>query len=102
MSWEGSTRRERLPDDWEERRKFVIRRAGGICEKIKTSTGRRCTNSGRDVDHIIRGDDHEPTNLQLLCVWHHREKTAAEGNEAQAVKRSAARRPPERHPGRRG
>lgn len=77
-------------------RAAVIRRAGGICEETKHSRAGRCTNPGVDVDHIVPGDDHSLSNLRLLCRWHHKAKSSAEGN---AAKRRKPRRQPERHPG---
>jgi hypothetical protein len=35
-----------------------------------------------DVDHIVAGDDHEPSNLQALCRFHHARKSAREGASA--------------------
>lgn len=96
--WAGSDRRERLPANWAELREAVMRRAGGRCEAIKSS-GQRCPNGGRDCDHIQAGDDHSLSNLQWLCIWHHRAKSSAEGNDAQAVVRAKLRRPGRRHPG---
>lgn len=76
----GSTRKERLPRDWNTRRLIVLRRDGGTCHL--------CGQPGADtVDHIQAGDNHELTNLAPVhdrtpphC---HRFKTAAEGNTAQ-------------------
>lgn len=97
--WKDSNRRQRLPDNWPVLRAQVIMRAGGICEEVKHSRGTRCTNPGVDVDHIEPGDDHSLGNLRLLCRWHHKAKSSAEGNEAKQAKRVKARRQPERHPG---
>lgn len=101
MSWEGSDRRARLPDDWPQRVEFTRNRAGGRCEmKIAAKRGGRfrCTADGTDCDHINRGDDHRVENLQWLCERHHQIKTAAEGNEAKADKKKPRREPP-KHPG---
>ena len=94
--WEGSTRRERLPDNWQELRAIVFKRCGGRCEAIMRS-GKRCHDPAKECDHIVRGDNHDLSNLQGLCVWHHKRKTAAEGNEARTHQSKA--RPPEPHPG---
>lgn len=104
-AWQNSDRKLRLPSNWPSLVAVVKRRAAtslhpqGQCEAIKVSTGARCKNAGRDCDHIVPGDNHDLSNLRLLCVWHHGTKSSREGNEAQAARRSSARRPPERHPG---
>lgn len=100
-NWEGSTRKARLPKDWHLRRAAVKRRAGGRCEKV--TNGARCTNRGRDCDHIKAGDDHAISNLQWLCPAHHSVKSSREGGQAAGVQRrvrAASRfRKPEPHPG---
>jgi 5-methylcytosine-specific restriction enzyme A len=75
-AWEGSTRRQRLPGDWERRRRAVLAR-DPLC--------RVCDNAlSREVDHIVPGDDHSLENLQGICVSCHETKTQA---EAQAARR---------------
>jgi len=96
MAWEGSTRKERLPDNWPQLRAIVLQRCGGRCEILMRS-GKRCHDKATDVDHIIHGDDHSLDNLQGICRWHHNRKSSAEGNAARTYTTSA--RPPERHPG---
>lgn len=99
VQWAGSTRKERLPKDWEQRRATVRDRAGGRCQ-APMRDGSRCPEFGTDCDHIIRGDNHALSNLQWLCSWHHNKKTA---REALAVRRRmpapSARKPTEQHPG---
>lgn len=97
MTWEGSDRRARLPHDWALRRVRVLRRAAYRCE-ARFSTGERCGSPANQVDHIVRGDDHEPENLQALCVYCHGKKTAAEAAEARGPQPSRKRKP-EAHPG---
>lgn len=91
--WAGSDRRSRLPPDWPKRRMQARKRAGGRCQYVD-ATG-RCPVEGTDCDHIVRGDNHELSNLQWLCREHHKAKTAQEASAA----RPQRRRPPERHPG---
>lgn len=92
-AFEGSTRKQRLPPDWDERRAAVFQRDGDICHV--------CRLPGADeVDHVIPGDDHRLTNLAPIHSWRtpqrcHAFKTSAEGNAA----KPPLRRPPERHPG---
>jgi hypothetical protein len=59
--------------------------------------GSRCQAEGTDCDHIERGDNHDPSNLQWLCKAHHKIKTAAEANAAREP-RTTSKHPGERHP----
>lgn len=93
--WRNSDRRSRLPADWPAQREACRVRAGGRCERIKASTGKRCPNQGRDADHVDREDPSSP--LEWLCPWHHRKKTAREGVAARTPRTLPPRR--ERHPG---
>ncbi len=78
-AWEGSTRKSRLPKDWNTRRLIVLKRDKGICYL--------CNGEGADtVDHVIAGDDHSLENLKAVhdkvephC---HRYKSSAEGHAA--------------------
>lgn len=97
MAWEGSTRRQRLPKNWPTIRRRIIRRDGGVCVALY-SDGRRCELLGTDVDHIVPGDDHRDENLQLLCGWHHRQKSSSEGGTAAAQARVSVHRPKPQHP----
>lgn len=97
--WSDSTRKERLPDDWEQRRATVRDRAGGRCQATMRD-GTRCTEPGTDCDHIVRGDNHALSNLQWICRWHHNKKTAREARDARSFTRvPPARKPREQHPG---
>lgn len=97
MAWEGSTRKERLPEDWSLRRVRVLRRDGYRCQ-WRMSTGAPCGELANQVDHVIAGDDHGLDNLQALCRYHHARKSSAEGNAAHRA-RPTQRRPSEAHPG---
>lgn len=100
--WAGSTRRDSLPADWPQRRQDVKTRADGQCERVKGSTSRRCTNPGTDCDHVIRpaaGGTDELDNLEWLCLWHHRDKTSREGNDARKAAIASTKRKPTKHPG---
>ena len=104
MPWETSNRRKD-PPGWKALRQVVIAKAQGQCEQslaphdLPQSTI-RCSYPGTDVDHIINvaqgGTDH-PSNLQLLCAWHHKQKTAQEA-KANRIKRTE-QHPKEKHPG---
>ncbi|OZV74781.1 HNH endonuclease [Micromonospora echinospora] len=97
MTWEGSDRRARLPHDWALRRLRALRRDGYRCRQV-FSTGERCGAPGSEVDHVVRGDNHDLSNLQTLCSYCHGVKTAAEAAAARRPRPKRAREP-ERHPG---
>lgn len=64
------------PPTWNATRQFVINRAGGLCQAAEG-----CLITGTEVDHIqprALGGTDTAENLQLLCGWHHRQKTNAE------------------------
>lgn len=99
-SWQGSTRKQRLPDDWETRCKpqALERNPKRICHWCGVE-------GGDELDHIIPGDDHRQENLDWIHGWRavragvsrrncHGEKSSAEGNRAKVRER----RPPETHP----
>jgi 5-methylcytosine-specific restriction enzyme A len=91
-NWEGSDRRDRLPDNWRELRVIVAQRAAWRCQNY--IDGNRCQREGRHCDHIRRGDDHCLANLQWLCPPCHNSKSGREGALAQSVTRER-----EPHPG---
>jgi 5-methylcytosine-specific restriction protein A len=90
--WKGSTRRERLPANWEQLRRQAHRRnPRHICHL--------CGAPGGDaLDHKKRGDDHSPANLDWahdsVPPHCHRVKSAREGGQSF----TPLRRPPEPHP----
>jgi 5-methylcytosine-specific restriction protein A len=86
-AWAGSTRRERLPLDWRTRRAAVLARDRWLCQWVRVDTGTLCGMPATDVDHIIPGDDHDPSNLQALCRHHHARKSAREGGLASHTNR---------------
>jgi len=104
MPWESS-RRRKDPPGWGKLRQQIINRAQGQCEHIPQvteaeQTGQRCPFPGRDVDHIINtanGGSDDPSNLQLLCEWHHKQKTQQEAKANRP--RRTERHPGEKHPG---
>jgi 5-methylcytosine-specific restriction enzyme A len=95
-AWAGSTRRSRLPADWNQRRDAVKRRAAGYCEGISLEGETRwhvptCDGIGTECDHDKRGDNHALWNLRWLSHDCHEYKTKAE--------RPTRTRPQPRHPG---
>lgn len=98
MAWESSNRSQRLPANWRKIRTHVLYRDDYACQVISPDTGVRCLATANEVDHIIAGDDHSLTNLQAICTWHHKQKTAAEAAAARP-KIAPRNRRPEQHPG---
>lgn len=93
-AWQGSTRAKRLPRGWAKLRTRILERDGYRC--TRTTNGVRCNQRATEVDHILRGDDHRPTNLASLCPDHHRQKTQAEATAARWAHRTE--RQPEQRP----
>jgi 5-methylcytosine-specific restriction protein A len=103
VSWDGSSRRARLPANWAALRGQVLERDGYQCTRLLPN-GTRCPNRATDVDHENpMTDDHSPERLHSLCSQDHREKSSREGGQAMGAirKRMAAARwrPKEVHPG---
>jgi 5-methylcytosine-specific restriction protein A len=92
--WAGSNRKQELPADWPRRRRRVLNRDGHRCQHRERPGAPICGAHANQVDHIIRGADHRPENLQALCEPHHRVKSAREGGQSF----TPLRRPPEPHP----
>ena len=96
MAWTASTRRQRLPNNWNKLRQQILQRNANKCAGLPhpmgsptqvrggtpTPTGRwhaaGCNGHATDVDHIIPGDDHSTGNLQPLSRACHAAKTTAE------------------------
>jgi len=97
-NWHGTARRDRLPPDWSRIRARILQRDSHRCTWVER--GQRCTTAATDVDHRVNNDDDSDSNLRALCSYHHRKKTAVEGNAAKAALKAKARREPEPHPGR--
>ncbi|AKY03312.1 HNH endonuclease [Streptomyces phage Aaronocolus] len=99
--WSGSDRRERLPSNWQQIRRRILRRDGNRCTWVEYH-GARCEELATEVDHIVAGDNHDDSNLRSLCTWHHARKSASEGAAASAAKRRRIEkrfRRTEDHPG---
>jgi 5-methylcytosine-specific restriction enzyme A len=96
-SWQGSDRKSRLPADWHRLRAVVLKRCNMRCEWVEN--GQRCFNAATDVDHIIRGDLHDLSNLQGLCNPHHLIKTSREAHAVREKRRKLLRLPEEKQPG---
>lgn len=94
--WSGNSatnRGEELPDDWDEIRKDVLDRDGGRCVWLLAGSGERCPNAATDVDHIGSKHVHEKWNLRSLCSAHHDKRTALQGAQEAARRRTV---PPRR------
>lgn len=96
MTWQGSTRRARLPKEWPTIRARILDRDGHACTHVED--GHRCNALATEVDHVTAGDNHRDDNLAALCTFHHRRKSAREGNRARPKAPTLAR-PRESHPG---
>lgn len=101
MAWQGSTRSGRLPDDWETRCKPEADRRNP--QRICHFCG---LPGGDELDHLVRGDDHSPENLD----WIHGRRAYLAGKSKQnchgiksglegRAARPRERRPPDVHPG---
>jgi 5-methylcytosine-specific restriction protein A len=98
--WQGSTRRDTLPPDWQTIRKRILARDRGRCQW--RLDGGVCGEPANQVDHIdhSRRDDHSDGNLRSLCFPHHQRKSSAEGGRApRRATRYNVKRPVEAHPG---
>ena len=94
QQWQSSRRSRELPKNWAVLRSRVIKRDGSVCQECKTYT------KNPDVDHIVPGDNHSLSNLQVLCRECHKKKTATESAAARRRMRALRARPREGHPGR--
>ena len=96
-------RRQELPADWPRLRLEILDRDAHRCvwPWRGAPASRQCGQAATDVDHVRRGDDHRPANLQSLCGYHHQQKTAKEAAEARAEAQKKLRHPPMygKHPG---
>ena len=95
--WYVSDRRDRLPADWEARRRAVRDRARGLCQATRHAPD--CDGVGTDCDHIVQGDDHGLDNLQWLSHACHKAKTERENADRNARRAAMRRHPKEPPPG---
>lgn len=75
--WAGSTRSQRLPPDWNRKRRRILRR-----DKTCQLRYPGCVHLPTEVDHREPGDNHDDANLQAVCAPCHRTKTQAEAADA--------------------
>ena len=98
MAWNTSTRRQRLPKDWPQRRRTVLER-DPTCRLRYPG----CTTTSTEVDHRNPGDDHSLSNLQGACSPCHGRKSRWEAAQARkasgAMRQQSPQRPGEPHPG---
>lgn len=81
-AWEGSTRRQRLPADWEKRRRVTLDAYGRRCYI--------CSNGDcNEVDHVDGTDDHTYANLRPICPPCHKRKTQGEATAGRARARAS-------------
>ena len=77
--WKTSTRRSRLPKDWDRRRRTVLRRDRNTCYL--------CGDWATAVDHVVNNDDHAFANLAAICQTCHTAKTQSEALEGRMNRR---------------
>ncbi|MEV3857263.1 HNH endonuclease signature motif containing protein [Streptomyces sp. NPDC050095] len=85
-------------------KRSVWARDNGLCQHVRYDTGLPCYDPGDAVDHIVpvsQGGKSVPSNGQVLCRYHHAQKTGQEAAEGRR-KAKAARRAPRKqeHPSR--
>ncbi|MBC9719817.1 HNH endonuclease [Streptomyces sp. TRM66268-LWL] len=100
MPWSTSTRGAQLPPGWSSRTAPRILARDGYQRTALMVDGTRCTATpSLKVDHIADRHDHRDTNLQTLCRWHHKQKTAAESAAVRRGRPAVSRlRTPGKHP----
>lgn len=99
--WQNSTRKARLPRNWNQVRNAILQRDGHRCQHIREDTGKPCNAYATDVDHILsnkEGGSDKWSNLQALCPYHHSRKTATEGQRGRNRRKAATITAPD-HPG---
>ena len=98
--WVGSTRRETLPPDWEQRRRRRLEADGYRCQHVRFDTCTICGRTARDVDHTGDRLDHRHESLRSKCGWHHDEKTNREAGYASGrARRARSQSGRRKHPG---
>jgi 5-methylcytosine-specific restriction enzyme A len=87
MAWgKESGRTVPLPRAWKMIRANVLKRDSYQCQWRREDTGVLCLAHATDVDHIDDPSNHKHSNLQSLCSYHHKQKTAQQGGLANAAK----------------
>lgn len=74
---------------WPKIRRNVMVRDNGLCQVCKAEG---IYQQGSEVDHIVpvsQGGSDAYSNLQVICVPHHREKTHRESRQGKASKATA-------------
>lgn len=99
--WSDASRNQLDTSWWRAKRAEILDRDGHVCQWM-TTVGLICGAPANEVDHIDNragGGLHDDANLQALCTFHHRIKSAREGAYARNRARPREKRPPEPHPG---
>lgn len=110
MAWsDDGSRVSPLPPNWGRIGRTgtivdqVFIRDGGRC-KFRLPSGARCPrtypDSRMDVDHKGDRDNHDLSNLRLLCEHHHKQVTQAQAWQGKWGRRKKFKRREEEHPGR--
>lgn len=88
-----STRRKQLPKNWPQLRAQILARDDHTCQIQAPG----CTIKATDVDHIQRGNNHDPTNLRAACHHCHMVRTGHDGGKTRRRPKRAYRQP-QTHP----
>ena len=88
MAWEGSTRKESLPPNWQKLRAERFKIDGFRCTQ-RDVYGERCEEPAQECDHHGDRLDHRIQNLRSLCSWHHQKKSSRQGAQARYAKKRA-------------
>lgn len=75
VAYATSTRRSRLPSNWDRLRRSILIRDNHTCYL--------CHDRADRVDHIEAGDDHHPSNLAAICLPCDQRKSGHEGGSTQ-------------------
>ena len=97
MAWDTSDRRHRLPPNWAATVRRIKQRDHGLCQAVAHHPA--CNGIGTEVDHIVAGDNHDDSNLQLLSRECHAEKTIRDNRDLRARRTAERCAPREPHPG---
>ncbi|MET8684835.1 HNH endonuclease signature motif containing protein [Streptomyces sp. NPDC004732] len=88
-----SGERQGLGRQWHINRPIAWKRAAGLCQHHRYDIDAPCLAPGAAVDHIRPhhlGGTSDLQNLQILCKFHHDQKSAQEAADAKREKRRKA------------
>lgn len=87
------------PTDWAAR-VAACKARDQSCRWIISADGTVCgSTENLECDHVGDPNDHDLSNLRMLCRPHHRSRTGRQGAEAKHANQAKRQRPPKLHPG---